>query len=234
MGIAAERQAEVADVARPVIGLGLAAQHRLHDQRLLGLVGDVLEHAVEQAGRDHLPERQLAVEGGKIVLERDQLLAARRLVQAVDDRRDLAFERLGRGDVGGDHEVLDHAMRVEPLAQAISAMRPCSSSSTRRSGSSSSSGSRLCAGGFERAPAGPQVLEVLLRLALVDPRLRLFIGDHLGDPDDGAGEAPGRDPALARRWSGGRPSPRGPRRPCSEQTSALSTSGSIGTTRSGK
>ncbi len=38
-------------------------------------------------------------------------------MDAIDHRVGLAFERLGRGDVGGDHEILDHAVRVEPLAQ---------------------------------------------------------------------------------------------------------------------
>ena len=116
--VAAEREAEVARVLGPVIGLRLAAQHRFHDLRLLGLVGDVLEHAVEQAGRDHLAEREAVAEGRHVFLERDQLLAARRLVDAVDHRRGLGLQCLGRGDVGGDHEVLDHAVRVEPLAHA--------------------------------------------------------------------------------------------------------------------
>ena len=35
--VAAEREAEVAGVLRAVVGLGLAAQHRFHHQRLLGL-----------------------------------------------------------------------------------------------------------------------------------------------------------------------------------------------------
>ena len=36
-------------------------------------------------------------------------------MHAVDQRQRLLFQRFGRGDVGEDHELLDQAMRVEPL-----------------------------------------------------------------------------------------------------------------------
>ena len=69
------------------------------------------------AGLDHLAERELDPERLQIILERDQLLAARRLVDAVHDRRLLRLQRLGRGDIGGDHIILDQPVRVEPLAR---------------------------------------------------------------------------------------------------------------------
>ncbi len=116
MGVAAQRQAEMTGILRSVIGLGLAAEYRFHDQRLFCRVADVLQHAVEQAGRDHLAQRQLLPERVEIVLERGQLLAAWRFVDAVDDRRGLAFERFRRGDIGRDHEILDHAVGIEPFA----------------------------------------------------------------------------------------------------------------------
>ena len=81
------------------------------------LVADPLDDAVEDRRADHLAEREFDVEGREIVLQRDQLLAARRLMDAVHHRRLLPFERLGRGDVGGDHIILDQPMRVEPLAR---------------------------------------------------------------------------------------------------------------------
>ena len=65
---------------------------------------DPLDDAVEGRRADHLAEREFEVEGGEIVLERDQLLAARRLVDAVHHRRLLALQRLGRRDIGGDHD----------------------------------------------------------------------------------------------------------------------------------
>jgi hypothetical protein len=80
-------------------------------------LADPLDDAVEGRRLDHLAERELDPEGGEIILERDQLLAARRLVDAVHDRRLLRLERLGRGDVGGDHIILDQPVRVEPLAR---------------------------------------------------------------------------------------------------------------------
>jgi hypothetical protein len=52
-----------------------------------------LDDPVEGAGLDHLAERELDPEGREIILERDQLLAARRLVDAVHDRRLLRLER---------------------------------------------------------------------------------------------------------------------------------------------
>ena len=39
-------------------------------------------------------------------------------------------------------------------------------------------------------PGGPKIAEVFVGITLVDTRLRLFIGDHFGDADDGAGETP--------------------------------------------
>ena len=72
--VRAQRQPEVTGVARAVEGLGLAAQDRLHDHRLLALVGDVLEHTVEQPRGDHLTKRQLPVEALQIVLDRKSVV----------------------------------------------------------------------------------------------------------------------------------------------------------------
>ena len=80
-------------------------------------IADPLDDAVEGAGLDHLAERELEVEGREIILQRDQLLAAGRLVDAVHDRRLLRLQRPGGGDVGGDHEVLDQPVRIEPVAR---------------------------------------------------------------------------------------------------------------------
>ena len=100
-----------------VARLHLGAQHLLHDLGPRVVLADALEDAVEGRRLDHLAERELDVEGGEIILERDQFLAARRLVDAVHHRRLLLLQRLGRGDVGGDHIILDQPVRVEPLAR---------------------------------------------------------------------------------------------------------------------
>jgi hypothetical protein len=50
MRIAAQRQTEVPGIARTIIGLRLAAQHRLHDERLFGLILDRGQHGIEQLG----------------------------------------------------------------------------------------------------------------------------------------------------------------------------------------
>ena len=116
MRIAAQRQAKVPCVARPVIGLHLRTQHLLHDQFLLCHVGHILDEAIEQRRGDHLAQRQAAIHGLEVVAQRNQLLPARRFVDAIDDGRGLGFKRLGGGDIGGDHEILDHPVSVEPFA----------------------------------------------------------------------------------------------------------------------
>ena len=118
MGVGGERQAEMAEPLGPVARLHLGAQHLLHDlRRAPSRRRRRSMMRLKVAGLDHLAERELDVEGLEIVLQRDQLLAARRLVDAVHDRRLLRLERLGRGDVGGDHVILDQPVRVEPLAR---------------------------------------------------------------------------------------------------------------------
>ena len=100
-----------------VARLHLGAEQLLHDLLAPVAVADPLDDPVEGSGLDHLAQRELDSEGLEIILERDQLLAARRLVDAVHDRRLLRFERARGGDVGGDHVILDQPVRVEPVAR---------------------------------------------------------------------------------------------------------------------
>ena len=196
VGVAAERQAEVPCIGRAVIGLRLAAQHGFHDQRLFGRIRHILEHAVEQARRDDLTQRELAPLTGEIFLERHQLFAARRLVDAVDDRRSLCLQRLGGSDIGGDHEILHHAVRIEPFAYGdfldhafvVKPHLPLRQFEVERV-------ARL-AGLEQQFPRAPQVLQIFGRLACIDRRLRVFIGDVAGQTDNGAGKAPVADPAF--------------------------------------
>src|SRR5207248_8259888 len=73
--------------------------------------------AVERARLDHLPKREFDSEGLQIILERDQLLAAWRLVDPVHHGRLLRFERARRRYVRGDHEILDEAVRIETITR---------------------------------------------------------------------------------------------------------------------
>ena len=59
--------------------------------------------------------RQLDADGAQELDQIVELLGARRIVGAIEQRRMRLFERLGGGDVGEDHELLDQPMRVEPL-----------------------------------------------------------------------------------------------------------------------
>ena len=167
------------------------------------------------AGPHHLAERELDPERLQIILERDQLLAARRLVDAVHDRRLLRLQRLGRGDIGGDHIILDQLVRVEPLARRdredppllvehhpplgqVELERPAllarrvSARQQAQSGFSASSTSsadrRPSISGIEQGERGDLDPR---RSPAVDRRLRVLIGDVGGDADPGAGEAPG-------------------------------------------
>ena len=115
--VAWQREPEVAKRLGRVARLHLGAQHLLHDLGARVMIADARENMVEGRGLDHLAKRELDLESGEIVLEHDQFLAARDLVDAVHDRRLLAFQGLGRGDVGGDHIILDQPVRVQSLAR---------------------------------------------------------------------------------------------------------------------
>src|SRR3546814_4941067 len=78
MRVTAEREPKMAVIGGRVIGLRLAAQHLFHHLRLEIGIADAREDMVEGRGLDHLSQRELEIEGLEIILERDQLLAARR------------------------------------------------------------------------------------------------------------------------------------------------------------
>ena len=174
------------------------------------VVADPLDDAVERLRLHHLAERELDPEGLQIILERDQLLAARRLVDAVHDRRLLRLQRLGRGDVGGDHIILDQLVRVEPLARRDREDPPLLVEHHPPLGQVELQRPALRPRRVERPPAGPERLQRRLdqrrrygrrtgsisgieqgeeatstRAAprRVDRRLRVLIGDIGRDPD---------------------------------------------------
>ena len=219
-------------------------------------VADPLDDAVEGRRLDHLAERELDPEGREIILERDQFLAARRFVDAVHHRRLLRLERPGRGDIGGDHIILDQPVGVEPLARRDRHDPPLLVEHHPPFGNIELERLALVARGEQRPPAGPQGFERLFNQ---------FAGTSLRSPASSRAtrKLPSRSslasiaacafsyamfaatqifarvkrqllsvPSLAiMRWqaSAARTCP------CfSEQMSADSSSGSIGTTRSGK
>ncbi len=216
-----------------------------------------VEDVVEGRRPDHLAERELDLEGLQIILERDQLLAARRLVDAVHDRRLLRLQRLGRRDIGGDHIILDQLVRVEPLArrdredpallvehhpplrQVELQRRPF----RPRRGTARASRPRAARRAFDQRPVGRLDLRHRagrggdldpLASSGVDRRLRVLIGDVGRDPDAGAGEAPALQRARPSSPADGRRAPPGPHPASASRCRRSASSGSIGTTRSGK
>ena len=123
--------------------------------RAVMIRADAFDDPVEGRRPDHLAEREFEVEGGEIVLQRDQLLAARRLVDPVHDRRLLALQRLGRGDIGGDHIILDQPVGVEPLARRDREDAALFVEHHAAFGQVELERLALVAGGEQSAPAGP-------------------------------------------------------------------------------
>ena len=115
VGVALQVEAEVADVVGGVHRLRLRAQHHLVDEIGHGQRLGPLQHAIEVAGAQLCRPGQLQVEAVEEVPEREQLLLGGRVVHPVDERGALCLQRLGGRHVGLDHELLDQAMRAEPL-----------------------------------------------------------------------------------------------------------------------
>ncbi len=79
--------------------------------------GDAVEQAVEVGGFQDLALGQGEAYGFHDLAQGIELLWARLLVDAVEQAQALGLQGLGGGDVGQDHEVLDHAVGVEALAE---------------------------------------------------------------------------------------------------------------------
>ena len=123
---------------------------------------DPLDDPIEDRRPDHLAEREFDIECREIIFQRDQLLAARRLVDAVHDRRLFALQRLGRRDVGGDHKILDQAMRVEALARRHGEDAALLVEHDAAFGQVELERLALVARSEQRAPRGPEWLECFL------------------------------------------------------------------------
>ena len=90
-------------------GVGVAAA------RIVILAADLAQHAIEQSRAQRTGFCKRQIERFQEFLEVVNLLLARLVVHPIDKRQRLLFKHFGRGDVGEDHELLDQAMRVEPL-----------------------------------------------------------------------------------------------------------------------
>src|SRR3569833_3203982 len=91
--VRAERQSEMPEPLGPIARLHLRPQQLLHALLAAVRISDALDDPVERAGLDDLPEREVDAEGLEVILQSYELLAARRLMDAVHDGRFLGFER---------------------------------------------------------------------------------------------------------------------------------------------
>ena len=117
VAVARQVEAEVAEVLRGVVGLGHGAQDGDVDHLGVLGAGDAVEQAVELGGLQHLALGQRQADGVDDGAQRLELLRGGLLVDAVEEAELLRLERLGGGDVGEDHEVLDQPVGVEALAE---------------------------------------------------------------------------------------------------------------------
>ena len=152
--------------------LHLRPQHLLHDLGPRVMLADARQEVVEGRRLDHLAKRELDVEGLQILLERDQLLAARPLVDAVHHRRFLLLQRLGRGDVGGDHIILDQPVRVQSLARRDRQDAALLVEHDAALGEVELEGFTTVTIGEQRAPTGPQGGEGLIDESWIETPFR--------------------------------------------------------------
>jgi len=113
MRVAAQIEPEMAVVLGRVLGLRLTAQHHLVDELLVLGAAHARQDAVE-IGRPHrLTLGELDVERRHELAQRLDLFRRWLVVHAIDQRHAGALQRLGRRDVGENHEFLDQPVRVE-------------------------------------------------------------------------------------------------------------------------
>ena len=117
MRVGSQGEPEMPEVLRAVIGLRHRAQRGHRDQ--LGQLGlrRVVQQSVERRRPQHLPLRQREAGGLGRLAQRFDLVRARLLMDAVEERRPQAFQLLRGGNVGEDHAFLDQPVRVEPVLE---------------------------------------------------------------------------------------------------------------------
>ena len=118
MRIAAQVEAEMAVVLRRIFGLRLRAQHDFVDDVLvLACLSPAARMPLNWRGVSTWPFANLMPTEARNSRKRIELFDRRLVMRAIDQRLARLFERLGRGDIGEDHEFLDQPVRFEPRRQ---------------------------------------------------------------------------------------------------------------------
>ncbi len=113
-----ERQAEVSEVLRLIArACHRPKQHRL-DQRVVGLVLDLLQDSSEVPGLERLDARKRHAESRQKGPELFGPLRGGLVVHAVEGGELVAREEARGRHVGGDHALLDHPVRIVPVVAA--------------------------------------------------------------------------------------------------------------------
>ena len=115
MRVAAQVQAEMTEIARPVLGLRLGAQHDLVQKLLMLGAHGFGQDAVELAGPVEARFGRIDADARQELAQRHQFLRRRRIVNPVDQRRLLRFKRFGGRDIRLDHEFFDEPVGFKPL-----------------------------------------------------------------------------------------------------------------------
>ena len=166
------------------IGLALRAQHHLVDQPLIVVAAHAVEDAVELGGPHLRAARQRHAERLQEFAQRFLLGQRRRVVDAVDQRLLLRLQRLGGGDVGLDHELLDQLVGVEALGHDDAVDRAVRLQQDLALGQVELERLAVVAAALQDRVGGPQRLQhrvedrpgLVVRRA-VDRRLRLRVGE---------------------------------------------------------
>ncbi len=113
-----QREAEVATIVRLIRCARHRAKEHGLDQRVVGLTPDALDHSGEVPGFEVSDPRKGRTEGLEESLQFLELLWRRSVVYAVQRRELVATQEARSGDVGRDHALLDHPVRIVALIAA--------------------------------------------------------------------------------------------------------------------
>ena len=116
-----------------------------------------------------------------VIAQRDHLLTRRGFVIAVDNRRGLRLQRLCRCDIGGNHKVFDHTVRIKPLAHGDLCDLAFVIEHHAALGQFQLQRIALLSRFGEQFPRAPQIGEILWRIASIYRALRIFIGNIVVD-----------------------------------------------------
>ncbi len=146
-------------------------------------------------GLEHLALGQRHAEALDGLAQRLQLLGAGLLVDAVEQAHLLRLQRLGGGDIGEDHEVLDHPVRIQPVAEGDRQHLALVRQDDPPLGQVEVQRLALVAGQRGRPPCGPERTQDRLEQGAgglvglaVDGGLHLAVGQRAGRAHQGADE----------------------------------------------